>query len=82
MPGWGQLLLGQPGKAAAFLTPWLASLYVVVVSLHWPMFWAAFDRTVRPLNGVDLTALQIGALSVGALVWIVSAYDALLSKQR
>ena len=82
VPGWGQLLLGQPGKTAAFLTPWLASLYVVAVSLRWPLFWAAFDRTVRPLNGLDLTALQIGALTVGVLAWIVSAYDALLSGRR
>lgn len=82
IPGWGQMLNGEGGKAALFLVVWLSGLYTLGVSLLQPAFWSAFDPTPRVQVGYELTALQMGALAAVGLALVVSVYDALLSARR
>jgi hypothetical protein len=82
VPGWGQMLLAQPGKAAMFLATWSLGLTVLAVGWRWPGFWSAFDGTPRAITSVPLTLAQLAAALVVALAWVVAVYDALVTAHR
>ncbi len=78
VPGWGQMLNGQMGKAIIFLFSFLLQAYLLALFLLSPF--------VKDLAGIDpqqivlRRAIQLGMaiLFVTALSWILSAYDAFL----
>jgi hypothetical protein len=78
VPGWGQVLNGQLGKATLFLSAFLLQAYLVVGYLYSP-----FYRIVMELDPEQI--LLKNAISAGmvllfgtALCWLISAYDAFL----
>ncbi|MFQ5877646.1 MAG: hypothetical protein ACE5JH_08180 [Acidobacteriota bacterium] len=78
VPGWGQILNGQMGKAILFLFAFLLQVYCLVLYLHSPLF-----RVITVLDEQQLLlrkALWVGmaVLFVTALSWFVSVYDAVL----
>jgi len=79
VPGWGQLLNDQVIKAGVFLAAWSFSLYVLAISTLWPAFWSSFDRTPRPLASASYSVLELSAMGVAGLVWVVAMYDAFLT---
>jgi TM2 domain-containing membrane protein YozV len=78
MPGWGQLVNGQPGKAVFFMFTFLSGAFAIAL-----LMLASF---LQLLDGVDAwrrlaTELNTGVVIVFAaagLVWILSVYDAML----
>jgi hypothetical protein len=82
VPGWGQLLNGEAGKAGLFLSAWGASAYVLGVAVARPAFWAEFDHSGRVFAGLPVSALLLAAASVAALAALVAAYDAALTARH
>jgi len=82
VPGLGQILNDQIGKAGFFLACWSASVYVLAISIRWPEFWAGFDRSGAVLQSPPLSAVTSAAVLLAGLAWVVAPYDALLAARR
>jgi TM2 domain-containing membrane protein YozV len=82
IPGLGQILNDQIGKAGCFLACWSAGIYVLAISIRWPEFWAGFDRSGWVLQSPPLSAVTTGALLLAGLTWVVAPYDALLTARK
>lgn len=78
IPGWGQLLNGQLKKGLFFLFGFLLQGYLLAYYLATPLYRIVsdLDPNQRLLREI-INAGQI-ALGVTALLWLVSAYDAVL----
>lgn len=78
VPGWGQLLNAQPGKAIAFLFWPLAGVYGAGLMLFTP-FRTILAETHGGTAFGDQIMLGVFALgAVSALMWMLSVYDAAL----
>lgn len=78
VPGWGQILNAQLGKALFFLFWLLTEIYVVTLLMLSPFFsFLATAETGRFLAR-KATVVGMGVLFVSALMWVVSVYDAFL----
>ncbi|HET9480587.1 MAG TPA: hypothetical protein VFP98_02435 [Candidatus Polarisedimenticolia bacterium] len=78
LPGWGQLVNGQVGKAMMFLTGLMSAIYIAAIMMFTP-----FLRLLATVDPQGVLAGKIQTASVGALVaagmmWILSVYDAVL----
>jgi hypothetical protein len=83
VPGWGQILNGQLGKAVLFLCAFWFGLYVVVVSRLDPAMWTRIDPSGPPIAGVQLSAGALASLVAAGLAWVLAIYDgALTARQR
>ena len=82
VPGWGQLLNGQLGKAVTFQVVWILGGYIAGASLLWPEPWAGFDRTARLFAGWPFTVVQVAAVALAGLAWVVAIYDAFLTARH
>jgi TM2 domain-containing membrane protein YozV len=78
VPGWGQFLNGQPGKALCFFSGLLGGLYVLGFTLLTPA--ARLMEEADPSHGLltRATSIAMGVLGAGVLLWILSVYDAVL----
>ena len=79
IPGWGQIINGQLGKAVLFLSCWTFGLYVVGVSRLQPGMWTRIDPSGSPIAGVHLSTGALVALGLAALGWVLAVYDASLT---
>lgn len=79
VPGWGQILNGQLGKAVGFLSGWGFALYVVAVARIQPELWTRIDPTGSPLAGVQLSLGASVAVAAGLLTWVLAVYDGWLT---
>ena len=78
IPGWGQLLNAQLGKALFFLFCVLTEIYVTTLLLLSPFFRLVVEMDLdRPLAH-RATLVALGLAAFGILVWVLSAYDAFL----
>jgi hypothetical protein len=78
IPGWGQLLNAQLGKALFFLFCILAEVYVGTLLMLSPFLRFAADLDLDRLLVRRSSQVGAGIVLFGALVWILSAYDAYL----
>lgn len=78
VPGWGQLLNGQPGKALFFLSGLLGGLYVLGFSLLTPAVRLIEEADPTRLLMDRATSVAIGVLGAGVLLWVLAVYDAVL----
>jgi TM2 domain-containing membrane protein YozV len=78
VPGWGQLLNGQLGKAVFFLFSFFLQAYLVVLFRLSPFFRILAD--IEPQQFLVNKAIKVGMaiLFVTALSWLISTYDAIL----
>ena len=78
VPGWGQLVNGQPGKAVVFLLGYLSGLYALALLLFTPLL--KLLATVDPGNilSPQVNAVSAGVLVVAGIAWLLSVYDAML----
>jgi TM2 domain-containing membrane protein YozV len=78
VPGWGQLVNGQPGKAVTFLFFFLTGLYTLALLAFTPVFkvleQAGFERALADRIGMG----AVGLIGASAVMWILSFYDAVL----
>ncbi len=76
VPGWGQLLNGQLGKAVLFLFSFLLQAYLIALYLMSPLFRILVD--IEPQRLFLDKAIKVGMaiLFVTALSWLLSTYDA------
>jgi TM2 domain-containing membrane protein YozV len=76
VPGWGQLLNGQLGKAVFFLFSFLLQAYLMALYLMSPLFRILVD--IEPQRLFLDKAIKVGMaiLFVTALSWLLSMYDA------
>jgi TM2 domain-containing membrane protein YozV len=81
IPGWGQLLNGQLGKAAFFLFSFLAQVYLLVLYLHSPFMRILADLNLLDPGALLLNKARLAGMAIlfgGALLWSLSAYDAVI----
>jgi hypothetical protein len=78
LPGWGQLLNAQLGKALFFLFCVLTDAYLVALMLLTPFFRYATEIRLDRLPTEPATLVGLGAVLSGALFWILSIYDGFL----
>lgn len=78
VPGWGQLLNGQLGKAVFFLFSFLLQGYLMTLYLMSPLFRILVDIEPRKLILDKAIKVGMGILFVTALSWILSTYDAFI----
>jgi hypothetical protein len=78
VPGWGQLLNGQLGKATFFLFSFLLQLYMLGMYLLSPFYriLADLDPPQLLMKKAILTGMSV--LFATALSWILSTYDAIV----
>jgi hypothetical protein len=78
VPGWGQIVNGQLRKGLFFLFGFLLQAYLLAYYLMTPLYRIVsdLDPNQRLLRDI-INAGQI-ALGVTALLWLLSAYDAVL----
>src|SRR5262249_26998155 len=76
IPGWGQLLNGQLGKAVFFLFLFLLQGYLIALSLISPLYRILVN--IEPQRVLLDKAIKIGMaiLFVTALSWLLAIYDA------
>ena len=79
VPGWGQILNGQLGKAVGFLCGWSFAIYVVALARLQPEMWTRIDPSGAPLAGVQLSLGAVLAVAVGGLAWVLAVYDGVLT---
>src|SRR2546427_1116127 len=76
VPGWGQLLNGQLGKAVFFLFSFLLQAYLIALYLMSPLFRILVDIEPQRLFLDKAIKVGMGILFVTALSWLLSTYDA------
>lgn len=78
VPGWGQLVNGQPGKAIFFLFAFLSGVAAVLLTRLTPFLklLASVDtsHTLMP----RVTTGVMATVGVAAVMWILGVYDAIL----
>ena len=78
IPGWGQLVNGQPGKAVMFLFCGLTGVFTLVLLLFTP-FLAMLNEVNAWRNlSTQLNTGVAAVLAAAGLIWILSIYDAML----
>jgi hypothetical protein len=78
LPGWGQLINAQLSKALFFLFATLITVIVAGFAILTPVVGLISDAGLGTMPIHRLTA-GIGALVVcGAILWILSVYDAVV----
>jgi TM2 domain-containing membrane protein YozV len=81
VPGWGQLLNGQLGKAMFFLFAFLLQVYVLGVYLLSPFYRIVSEIDILdPKQMLLNNSIRVGAAIVNAtlLLWLLSTYDAVV----
>jgi len=78
VPGWGQLLNAQLGKAIFFLFCFLAGIYVVTLLAVSPFLRFTAGLDLNSLTARPAALAGVGVLFLGAVAWILSVYDAFL----
>lgn len=78
VPGWGQLLNGQLGKATFFLFSFLMQLYLLGIYLLSPFYRILADLNPPQLLMKKAILVGMSGLFATALSWILSTYDAVL----
>lgn len=78
IPGWGQLLNGQLGKAIFFLFSFLLQSYLLGLYLLSPFYRILAGLDTQELLLKKVTWVGMGILNGTALLWLLSAYDALI----
>jgi TM2 domain-containing membrane protein YozV len=78
VPGWGQLLNGQLGKAVFFLFSFLLQTYLITLYLMSPLYRILV--AIEPEKPFLDKAIKVGMgiLFVTALSWLLSTYDAFI----
>ena len=76
IPGWGQLLNGQLGKAVFFLFSFLLQGYLMTLYLMSPLYRILADIEPQRLFLGKAIKIGMGILFVTALSWLLSTYDA------
>jgi len=76
VPGWGQLLNGQLGKAVFFLFSFLLQGYLMTLYLMSPLFRILVDIEPQKLILDKAIKVGMGILFVTALSWLLGIYDA------
>jgi len=78
LPGWGQILNAQLGKALFFLFCLLTEVYVVTLLLLLPSFRFLSELDLGRLLAGREMKIGMGIVCFAALTWAMSAYDAYL----
>jgi len=78
VPGWGQLLNAQLGKALFFLFCLLGGIYVATLLAVSPFLHFAAGLDLNALTARPVPLAGVGVLFLGAVAWILSVYDAFL----
>jgi hypothetical protein len=78
IPGWGQLLNAQLGKALFFLFCVLTDAYAVALLILTPVYHFAAALNLDRLPPQRATLIGLGIALSGVMIWILSVYDALL----
>jgi TM2 domain-containing membrane protein YozV len=78
VPGWGQLVNGQPGKAVVFLLGYLSGLYALVLLMFTPLLKLLAVVDTRGVLTTQVNAVSVGVLVVAGIAWLLSVYDAML----
>jgi hypothetical protein len=78
VPGWGQLLNAQLGKALFFLFCFLAGLYVATLLAISPLLQFRVDLDLALLADSRAALAGAGILLLGVFTWVLSVYDAFL----
>jgi TM2 domain-containing membrane protein YozV len=78
VPGWGQLLNAQLGKALFFLFFLLTGVYVVTLFALSPFFRFLAEVDVDRMLTLRATIAGIMVIFVASLIWVLSVYDAFL----
>lgn len=78
LPGWGQLLNAQAGKAMVFLFAFLSGVYLVILARLTPFLplLASVDAGQNLMPKVTAGAMVM--VGVTGVLWILSVYDAIL----
>ena len=76
IPGWGQLLNGQLGKAVFFLFSFLLQAYLIALYLLSPLYRILVAIEPERLILDKAIKVGMGILFVTALSWLLSTYDA------
>ena len=78
LPGWGQLVNAQAGKAIVFLFAFLSGVYLVILTRLTPFLplLASVDAGKILMPKVTLGVMVM--VGVTGLLWILSVYDAIL----
>jgi TM2 domain-containing membrane protein YozV len=82
VPGWGQMLNGEPRKGALVLGVFLTGGYAFVLSLFFESIWRLWDSSYQMIFGFELTTGGVVALSVAVMAFLYGFYDALLVARR
>jgi hypothetical protein len=78
IPGWGQMLNGQMGKAVVFLFSFLLQVYLLALYRLSPFFGVIADLNLEELSTKRVSQIGMVVLIVTILSWVLSAYDAFL----
>jgi hypothetical protein len=78
IPGWGQLLNAQLGKALFFLFCVLTDAYAVALLTLTPFYHFAAELNLDRLPPQRATQIGLGIALSGVLIWVLSVYDAFL----
>jgi hypothetical protein len=76
IPGWGQLLNGQLGKAVFFLFAFLLQGYLIALYLMSPLYRILVNIEPQKVLLDKAIKVGMGILFVTALSWLLSIYDA------
>lgn len=78
IPGWGQLVNGQPGKAVAFLFFGLTGVFTVVLLVFTPFLAMLNEVNAWRDMSTQLNTGVAAVLAAAGIIWILSIYDAML----
>ena len=78
LPGWGQLVNAQAGKAIVFLFAFLSGVYLVILTRLTPFLPLLASIDPGQILMPKVTAGAVIMVGVTGVLWIISVYDAIL----
>lgn len=78
IPGWGQIVNGQPGKALFFLMSLMTGLWVAGMVMFSPLLRLLEASPIHAPLARQLTPVAIAVLCAAGVMWLLSVYDAVL----
>jgi len=81
-PGWGQFLNGQPIKGVFFLLFGMAGVLSATICFVSPYAWPVLKSGSARVVFESSLAVALMLMPIAFLLWIVSAYDAFVSRRE
>ncbi|MEK6682497.1 MAG: hypothetical protein AABY79_11105 [Nitrospirota bacterium] len=78
IPGWGQIINGQPKKGAIYLFSFFVGLFCLTVIISSTVLWPSIDMEHEMSTFETILLVSLILIFIASLLWIINVFDAIL----